>query len=129
MSKRSKANKVSSKVKIPFADIQWLVNNLNAKDLANAESLEIGLSEIDNFMTQEIENGAQFSFKFDDYSDCPQASMFFGTEGYENSGYALSARGKSFVHCMTILMFKFHEICQGKLYELGQYSQDRPKYG
>jgi len=124
-----KGSEVKDHAPIAFKDIVWLVNNLSREQLAEVDKTEVSLSDVNVFMSEEIENGAKISFKFDDYSSCAQVSMIYIDAGYENSGFALSARGADFHHCMCILMYKFHVVCEGALSEAGQYAVDRPKYG
>jgi len=90
---------------------------------------EITGEQISDFMTEQIEVGGQFKLSWDyDYGECPNLSLVFYYEDYPNSGYGVSARGADFNHCMKILMYKFHKVAKGKLYELTEAKNTR-RYG
>lgn len=115
--------------KVNFERVQWVINNLTHKDLEAVESMQVESVHIDNFLSQEIENGGQFSFKYDHHSQCPQVSLMYLEIDNHHTGYALSARGRDFTHCMRILMYKFFEVAGGDLTKLSESKQNYPKYG
>lgn len=118
-----------AKAKIEFSQLTWVINNLPAKDLDAVDNMTIGMLEINNFMSQEIENGGQFSIRYDDYSDCISVSLTYLVKNNVNTGFAVSGRGADFEHCIKIVMYKFYEVANGKLESLSEVNHKRPKYG
>lgn len=123
------ATKSIKPAKIPFTDITWVINNLTHKDLEQVDNMPVEQLHIDNFLEEQIENGGQFSFKYDHHSDCPQLSLMFLEKGHHHTGFAMSARGESFHHCAKILMYKLFEVARGDLTTLSESKQNYPKYG
>lgn len=121
--------KNNSPAKVPYTDISYVINNLPPKDLKVVDDMDVTTEHINNFLEETIENGGSFKFSWDFYSDCPQLTLTFGLKGFDNSGYAVSARGKDFEHCVKILMYKYFEVAQGALHALSEVAQNRPKYG
>lgn len=116
--------------KIDFKGLTWVINNLPEKDMKEVDKMDaVTFTEVNNFVTAEIENGGQFSAKYDDYSDCMSVSLVYLEKGNINTGYAVSARGKDYAHCISILMYKFYQVAKTKLCDLTESRQKRPKYG
>jgi len=112
--------------KVSWDDIVYVVNNLPAKDLKIVDSSECTLEQIDEFMTTQIESGGDFKFQWDyEYGECPNISLVYYSDDYENSGYGVSARGEDFVDCMKILMYKFFEVSKGQLFAVSEAKQNR----
>lgn len=121
--------KTNKPAKIQFTDIQWVINNLTDKDLDAVDAMNIDSLHIDNFMSEQIESGGQFSFKYDHYSECPQLSLMYLEKNNHHTGFALSARGSDFNHCIKILMYKFFEVAKGDLTNLSEVKRSTRKYG
>lgn len=115
--------------RLDYTALQWVINNLPPKDLEIVDDMEITLDQVDNFINQEIENGGQFSIRYDYYSDCISISLVYLEPSAENAGYAISARGEDFGHSIRILIYKFFEVAKGDLTTLAESRQKRPKYG
>lgn len=114
--------------RLDYKSIQWVIDNLPPKDMEIVDDMDVSIDHIDNFITEQIENGATFSTKWDYYSDCPNVSMVYYHDGFDNSGYGLSGRGRDFLHAMTIVMYKFHEVAKGRLFELTEV-RTNTRYG
>lgn len=115
--------------KISWNDIQYVVNNLPDKDMKIVDAMDVTPAEINDFCTTQVESGGQFKLTWDyKYGDCPNLSLVFYNDDYDNSGFGVSARGADFIHCLKILMYKFNVVAKGKLYELTEAKSTR-KYG
>lgn len=114
--------------RINWNEIQWVINNLPQKDLEIVEKMEITHVEINNFLSELIESGFSIKFEWDFYSDCPKLILACYEKGFDNTGYAFSARGADFQHCVSIAMYKYFEVAHGCLNELVE-SKTSPKYG
>lgn len=117
------------KEQVSFDDIVWVINNLPPKDLEVIDDMELDIEHINNFLTEIVENGFSVSFKWDDYSDCHSITLICREKGFNNTGYAFSARGEDFKHCVAIAMYKYFEVAKENLSNLTEVKQKRPKYG
>lgn len=125
----SRRNNRKEPEKIHWNDIKYVINNLPPKDLEIVNNSTVDVDTIDDFLTEQIEVGGHFKFTYDyTYGDCPNASLVFYFDGYPNSGYGLSARGTDFIHCMSILMYKFHSVAKGELFNMSEVTP-RQRYG
>lgn len=125
------ANKSKPKNHTPidFKEIIWVINNLPSKDMEIVENMEFGVVELNNFFTEMSENGFTMKFSWDDYSDCQKMIFMCLESGWENSGFAFSARGKDFEHCARICCYKFYEVAKGRLFEVSDAKNKTPRYG
>lgn len=119
----------NNKNRINFDDVQYVINNLPKKDMDIVDKNPVELSTMFGFMEQEIENGGSFSYKYDDYSECPQLTLGYYIKGYVNSGYCVSARGENFEHCLRIIIYKFYEIAKGEFANLSEVPKSKQRYG
>lgn len=124
----TKNNKEQPK-RIPWNDMQYVINNLPAQDLEIAEAMVLSQEDIDDFMTTQIEAGGEFKFNWDyQWGDCPTIKLQFPFEDYKNSGYAVSARHESFTMCIKILIYKFEAVAKSELFALVE-SKKRSRFG
>jgi hypothetical protein len=115
--------------RIDWRNITYVINNLPPKDMEIVDGMEIDATQISNFMTEQVESGGQFKLSYDyDYGDCPNLSLVYYYDGYDNSGFGVSARGADFHHCMKILMYKFFQVAKEKLYAVSEVRQ-RSRFG
>lgn len=119
----------NNKSRIPFDEMQYVINNLPKKDMDKVDAMEIDLVALSGFMEREIENGGSFSYKYDDYSECPQLTLGYYIKGHINSGFCVSARGENFEHCLKILAYKLHEVAKGDLSALTEAPKSKQRYG
>jgi predicted GTPase len=115
--------------RVQWNEITYVIDNLTAKDLAIVDDMDVSIEHVNNFISEQIESGADFKVKYDyAYGDCPSVSMVYYTDGNDNTGFGISARGRDFTHCMQIIMYKFFEVAHGKLYELSEVKRST-RYG
>lgn len=115
--------------RVAWNEITYVIDNLTQKDMDIVDDMDISLDHINNFISEQIENGGDFKIKYDyAYGDCPSISLVYYTDGNDNTGYGVSARGRDFEHCMQIIMYKFFEVAQEKLYELSEVKRST-RYG
>jgi len=119
----------NNKTRIPFDDMQYVINNLPKKDLDAVDKMPVELTAMFGFMEQEIENGGSFSYKYDDYSECPQLTLGYYIKGHINSGFCVSARGENFEHCLRIIIYKFYEVAKGEFGNLTEAPKSKQRYG
>jgi len=109
--------------------MQYVINNLPKKDLDAVDKMPVELTAMFGFMEQEIENGGSFSYKYDDYSECPQLILGYYIKGHINSGFCVSARGENFEHCLRIIIYKFYEVAKGEFGNLTEAPKSKQRYG
>jgi hypothetical protein len=115
--------------KIAWQDITYVINNLPPKDLDIIDDGYTPPISVSDFLTQEIESGGTVKFQYDyAWGDCPNVSLVYYRDGFNNSGFGISARGSDFDHAMAILMYKFFEVAQGRLFEVMEARKKR-RYG
>lgn len=121
--------KDNKKNRIRFEDMQYVINNLPKKDMEKVDAMEVELIVLLAMMEREIENGGSFSYKYDDYSECPQMTLGYYIKGHVNSGYCVAARGENVFHCLKILAYKLHEVAKGDLSSLTETAKSKQRYG
>lgn len=101
--------------KIDFNSIVWVLNNLTTDELTAHDAKPYNAQQILDLSNEMIEDGFQFSWKFDDYSSSRQCSAMCLFEGHENTGLAISARGEDIEDCMSIILYKYYNIAKRDL--------------
>lgn len=115
--------------KINWNDIVYVINNLPPKDMEIIDNGYTPPISTSDFFTQEIESGATVKLQYDyNWGDCPNLSLVYYHDGFNNSGYGISARGSDYDHCVKILMYKFFEVANGRLYEVSE-ARRKTRYG
>lgn len=109
--------------------IQWVINNLPQKDLDVIEKEALSVSKCLDMIDEYVDSGGEIKLNFSDYADCFELKLMFYEKGFTNSGYAVSARGENFVHCMRILIYKVENVAKGDLSTLYEARETNPKYG
>lgn len=101
--------------KVQFDSIIWVLNNLTNDELAAHDAHPYDPSQILDLSNEMIEDGFQFSWKFDSYSQSRQCSAMCLFHGHDNTGLALSARGEDVQDCMSIILYKYYNIAKRDL--------------
>jgi len=101
--------------KIAFDSIIWVLNNLTENELASHDAKPRTAQEILDASNEMIEDGFQFSWKFDTYSGARQVSAMCLFQDHMNTGLAISARGDAVQDCMSILLYKYYNIAKRDL--------------
>lgn len=101
--------------KVPFDSIIWVLNNLSEKELAAHDANPYSPQDILDKSNEMIEDGFQFSWKYDGYSKSRQVSAMCLFEGCTNTGLAISARGEDISDCMSICLYKYYNVADRDL--------------
>lgn len=119
-----KADKVKKDVRIDFKDIKWVIDNLTKDHMKVYDADPPNEAQIIDAINNMVEVGCKVGVKFDTYSGKGiLATAIFDVGGYENSGYAISARGTDVHDALGILVFKFFTVAQSDL-SLWDYGKD-----
>lgn len=118
----ARTKKPSARKPIPFGDIQWVMNNLTDKELAQYDALEKDFVSIFADFNRMLEAGWKLSTKFDEKSSAFQATLIAGFQDMENAGFALSARSDDLLDAIGLVWFKFEVLAQA---DLSEYRVDK----
>jgi len=101
--------------KVAFDSIVWVLNNLSSDELSAHDTQPYTPETILDKANEMIEDGFQFSWKYDSYSKSRQVSAMCLFTGHDNSGLAISARGEDVQDCMSIVLYKYYNIADRDL--------------
>lgn len=101
--------------KVAFDSIVWVLNNLSTDELSAHDAKPYTPETILDKANEMVEDGFQFSWKYDGYSKSRQVSAMCLFQGHDNSGLAISARGEDVQDCMSIVLYKYYNIADRDL--------------
>lgn len=100
---------------IDYKNWNWALNNLPQEALDHFDESPPTPDEIMIGLHRLQESGFKITSGYDDYSKCWIMKATCGTQGFHNSGIAISARGNDFEDCAGLLIYKYFTVAQESL--------------
>lgn len=102
--------------KIDFKKIKFVIDNLTKDHMKAFDANPPAPVDILDGIHNLAEEGASVSVKFDHWSGKGYlASATFNMTNYQNSGYAISARGSDVTDALGILLYKYFTVAERDL--------------
>lgn len=116
MAKEPKVQTVSKpaeRVKLPFGEIKFVLNNLDRGQEAELDSFESNPPDLSAFMSDCIDKGLDIKIQYDSYSGGYQAIATGAYKDFPSSGFAASGFSRNdAMDALFVLWYKVAVVCQ-----------------
>lgn len=112
MAKATK-QKQEKRVKVPYGEIKFVLNNLDEQQEAELEAFEATPPDLFSFISDAIDKGIDIKLTYDTYSNGYQCVATGAWKDFPSSGFATSAFSKAGADdSLFVLWYKVAIVCQ-----------------
>lgn len=113
MAKKGNKQGTEKRIKLPFGDIKFVLNNLDDGMIEDLNAYEAKKPDLSAFLSDCVDKGLDIKIGYDNYSGGYQAIATGNYKDFPSSGYACSGFSRSDAYdALFVLWYKVSVVCQ-----------------